>query len=234
MAEECVLIVDDDPMVRKVLAKVVVSSGFVPATAASGEEALTILQRQHVDLIILDIMMGGMDGFEVVQEIRRRRNETPIIILSARTEDYNTLYGLDIGADDYITKPFNPVLMGAKVKALIRRNKTAQSGGQSLQTVGPFLYHNDTMRLEKDGVEIPLSSRENIMMKLFLDHVGQVFTKEQLYQHVWGDVLVDANAVMVYISHLRNKLEKDPKNPEYLKTVWGLGYKFVVDNTHGS
>ena len=230
MADENVLIVDDDPMVRKVLTKVVVSNGFSASSAASGEEALSILQRQHVDLIILDVMMGGMDGFEVVQEIRRRKNETPIIILSARTEDYNTLYGLDIGADDYITKPFNPVLIGAKVKALIRRNKTAQSGGQNLQTAGPFVYHNDTMRLMKDGVEIPLSSKENIMMKLFLDHVGQVFTKEQLYQHVWGDVLVDANAVMVYISHLRNKLEKDPKNPEYLKTVWGLGYKFVVED----
>lgn len=162
MAAECVLIVDDDPMVRKVLTKVVVSNGFVPAAAASGEEALALLQRQHVDLIILDIMMGGMDGFEVVQEIRRRRNETPIIILSARTEDYNTLYGLDIGADDYITKPFNPVLMGAKVKALIRRHKTARSGTQAIQTVGPFVYHNDTMRLEKDGWKSPSAARRTL------------------------------------------------------------------------
>lgn len=229
MAEERVLVVDDDPAVRKVLSKVLTSGGMAVVAAASGEEALAILTGGQVDLVILDIMMDGMDGFEVVQEIRRRGDKTPIMILSARSEDYNTLYGLDIGADDYITKPFNPVLLGAKARALIRRSRTAQGTAQTVQTAGPFTYRGDTMRLERDGVEIPLSGKETVMMKLFLDHVGQVFTKEQLYQHVWGDVLVDAGAVMVYISHLRNKLEKDPKNPRYLRTVWGQGYKFVVE-----
>ena len=228
MAEECVLIVDDDPSVRKVLEKVITMGGLEAVTAASGEKALELLGQRRVDLIILDVMMGGMDGFEVVQELRRQKNDTPIMILSARNEDYDTLYGLDIGADDYITKPFNPVLLGAKVKALLRRSKTSQGGGQPVQ-VGPFVYHSDTMRLEKNGREVALSAKESVMIKLFLDHVGQVFTKEQLYQHVWGEVLVDPNAVMVYISHLRNKLEEDPKNPRYLRTVWGMGYKFVVE-----
>ena len=228
MAEECVLIVDDDPSVRKVLEKVITMGGLEAVTAASGEKALELLGQRRVDLIILDVMMGGMDGFEVVQELRRQKNDTPIMILSARNEDYDTLYGLDIGADDYITKPFNPVLLGAKVKALLRRSKTSQGGGQPVQA-GPFVYHSDTMRLEKNGREVALSAKESVMIKLFLDHVGQVFTKEQLYQHVWGEVLVDPNAVMVYISHLRNKLEEDPKNPRYLRTVWGMGYKFVVE-----
>ncbi len=226
MAEECVLIVDDDPSVRKVLEKVITMGGLEAVTAASGEKALELLGQRRVDLIILDVMMGEMDGFEVVQELRRQKNDTPIMILSARNEDYDTLYGLDIGADDYITKPFNPVLLGAKVKALLRRSKTSQGGGQPVQA-GPFVYHSDTMRLEKNGREVALSAKESVMIKLFLDHVGQVFTKEQLYQHVWGEVLVDPNAVMVYISHLRNKLEEDPKNPRYLRTVWGMGYKFV-------
>ncbi|MCI8653721.1 MAG: response regulator transcription factor [Angelakisella sp.] len=228
MAEECVLIVDDDPSVRKVLEKVITMGGLEAVTAASGEKALELLGQRRVDLIILDVMMGEMDGFEVVQELRRQKNDTPIMILSARNEDYDTLYGLDIGADDYITKPFNPVLLGAKVKALLRRSKTSQGGGQPVQA-GPFVYHSDTMRLEKNGREVALSAKESVMIKLFLDHVGQVFTKEQLYQHVWGEVLVDPNAVMVYISHLRNKLEEDPKNPRYLRTVWGMGYKFVVE-----
>ena len=114
MAEECVLIVDDDPSVRKVLEKVITMGGLEAVTAASGEKALELLGQRRVDLIILDVMMGGMDGFEVVQELRRQKNDTPIMILSARNEDYDTLYGLDIGADDYITKPFNPVLLGAR------------------------------------------------------------------------------------------------------------------------
>ena len=226
MTKERVLIVDDDPTVRKVLARVVERSGLEVCVAASGEEALSLLSGGNgFDLVLLDIMLGGMDGFQVVQKLRSSKNDIPIMILSARAEEDNTLYGLELGADDYIAKPFNPVVLAAKVKALIRRNKSVQQNAQA-QAAGPFVYHNDTMRLEKNGVEIPLSSKENIMMKLFLDHPGEVFTKEQLYRHVWGDVIVDGNAVMVYISHLRAKIEENPKNPRFLRTVWGLGYQF--------
>ncbi len=226
MTKERVLIVDDDPTVRKVLARVVERSGLEVCVAASGEEALSLLSGGNgFDLVLLDIMLGGMDGFQVVQKLRSAKNDIPIMILSARAEEDNTLYGLELGADDYIAKPFNPVVLAAKVKALIRRNKSVQQNAQA-QAAGPFVYHNDTMRLEKNGVEIPLSSKENIMMKLFLDHPGEVFTKEQLYRHVWGDVIVDGNAVMVYISHLRAKIEENPKNPRFLRTVWGLGYQF--------
>ena len=226
MTKERVLIVDDDPTVRKVLVRVVERSGLEVCVAASGEEALSLLSGGNgFDLVLLDIMLGGMDGFQVVQKLRSAKNDIPIMILSARAEEDNTLYGLELGADDYIAKPFNPVVLAAKVKALIRRNKSVQQNAQA-QAAGPFVYHNDTMRLEKNGVEIPLSSKENIMMKLFLDHPGEVFTKEQLYRHVWGDVIVDGNAVMVYISHLRAKIEENPKNPRFLRTVWGLGYQF--------
>ncbi|MEG1942807.1 MAG: response regulator, partial [Angelakisella sp.] len=114
MSEEHVLIVDDDPTVRKVLRRVLLSNGFCPREAASGEEALVLAQHEPFDLIIMDVTLGNMDGFEAVQQLRGKGNKTPVIILSGRTEDYNTLYGLDIGADDYITKPFNPVLLGAK------------------------------------------------------------------------------------------------------------------------
>ena len=229
MAGEKVLIVDDDAAVRKVLYRVISSNSMDCSAAASGEEALTLLRDNRYDLIIMDIIMGEIDGFEVVQTVRKRGLNTPIMILSAKSEDYNTIYGLDIGADDYIVKPFNPVLLGAKVKALIRRDKKSSSSGQSLISAGPFLYRADSMKLFKKGGEIPLSSKENRMMKLFLDHIGRVFTKEQLYEKVWGNLIVDENAIMVYISHLRNKIEDDPKKPKYIKTVWGMGYKFVVE-----
>ncbi|MDF2595180.1 MAG: response regulator with CheY-like receiver domain and winged-helix DNA-binding domain [Clostridia bacterium] len=226
MISEKVLIVDDDLSVRKVLSKVIQSNGIEPYQASSGEEAVRLLQENKYDLVILDIMMNGMDGFEVVQAIRGKGIHTPIIILSGRNEDYDTLYGLDIGADDYITKPFNPVLLGAKVKALIRRNKQASTDNQNYITLGPFQYSLRTFKLYKNEEEIPLSAKENLMMKVFMENKERVFTKEQLYELVWGDAIVDDNAIMVYISHLRNKIEDDPKKPKHIKTIWGLGYKF--------
>lgn len=227
MAGERILIVDDDAAVRKVLYRVLCANGMECAAAESGERALELLRENEYDLIIMDVMMGEIDGFEVVQAVRGRGCDTPIIILSARSEDYNTIYGLDIGADDYIAKPFNPVLLGAKVKALIRRNKKSGGPGAVL-AAGCFSYSPETMKLFKNGVEIPLSSKESIMMRLFVENEGRVFTKEQLYAHVWGDNVVDENAIMVYISRLRGKVEDDPKKPEYIRTVWGVGYKFVA------
>lgn len=229
MATDKILIVDDDIAVQKVLKKVIISGGMEPIAVSSGEEALALLKKESFSLMILDIMMGGMDGFEVVQTARQGGVNLPIIILSGRSEDYDTLYGLDIGADDYITKPFNPVLLGAKVKALIRRSKEPVENMQKPLAIGPFQYDPYTMKMYKNEKEIPLSSKENTIMQLFLRNVNRVFTKDQLYQQVWGDNIIDENAIMVYISHLRNKIEDDPKKPQFIKTVWGLGYKFTVN-----
>lgn len=226
---DIVLIADDDQAVLTMLYKVVRSNGIEADTAASGEEALALLEQKPYDLLLLDVNMHGMDGFQVVQAIRRRGLKLPIIIVSGRKEDYDTLYGLDIGADDYITKPFNPVVLGAKIKALIRRNKKAAYNAHNFITAGPFRYSNMTLEFFKNEQLIPLSSKENVMMKLFISNVGRVFTKEQLYELVWGNSIVDENAIMVYISHLRNKIEDNPKSPRYIKTVWGLGYKFTVN-----
>lgn len=223
-----VLIVDDDPAVRKVLAKVLQSNDIESFQAADGGEALRLIKENQYDLVILDIMMRGIDGFEVVQAVRSQGIDTPIIILSGRNEDYDTLYGLDIGADDYITKPFNPVLLGAKVKALIRRDKKAQSYNDDFIVAGPFKYSPRTFKFYKNNENISLSSKESLMLKVFMENIDRVFTKQQLYDLVWGDAIVDDNAVMVYISHLRNKIEDDPKKPVYIRTVWGLGYKFTV------
>ena len=226
--KDLVLIVDDDEAVQSVLYKVVRSNGIEAKVVSSGEEALIQVKRNVFDLILLDVNMRGMDGFEVIQSLRRQGIKTPIIIVSGRKEDYDTLYGLDIGADDYITKPFNPIVLGAKVKAMIRRNQDNISGSSSVITAGPFLYDTHTLRLYKHGEEIILSSKENAMIKLFLDNINRIFSKKMLYEMVWGETIIDENAIMVYINRLRQKIEDEPSKPQYIQTVRGLGYRFVI------
>ncbi len=225
---DLVLIVDDDEAVRTTLYKVIRSNGLDAQMASSGEQALQMTEQTHYDLILLDVNMHGMDGFAVVQKLRSRGVKAPIIIVSGRKEDYDTLYGLDIGADDYVTKPFNPIVLGAKVKALIRRSKGSLHGADAITTAGPFRYNSTTLRFYKDNVEIVLSSKENAIMKLFLDNVNRIFPKEMIYSMIWGDSIVDENAIMVYINRLRQKIEDDPSSPKYIQTVRGLGYRFVV------
>lgn len=225
---DLVLIVDDDESVRTTLYKVIRSNGLEAELASSGEQALEMTAKIHYDLILLDVNMQGLDGFAVVQRLRSRGIKTPIIIVSGRKEDYDTLYGLDIGADDYVTKPFNPIVLGAKVKALIRRSKGSLHGADAVTMAGPFRYNNTTLRFYKNGEEIVLSSKENAIIKLFMDHINRIFPKEMIYSMVWGDAIVDENTVMVYINRLRQKIEDDPANPKYIQTVRGLGYRFVV------
>ena len=200
---DTVLIVDDDAAVLNMLTKVIRSNGLGAACADSGERALEMLSERTFDLILMDVNMGGMDGFAAVETLRSRGIKTPVIIVSGRKEDFDTLYGLDIGADDYITKPFNPVTLGAKVKALIRRSRNGLPGEEHIITAGPFSYNTSTLRLYKNGVEIPLSSKENAMMKLFIDNVNRVFSKDMLYDLIWGEAVIDENAIMVYINRLR-------------------------------
>ena len=223
-----VLIVDDDEAVQTMLYKVIRSNGLEADCVSSGEQALSKISARLYDLILLDVNMRGMDGFQVVQELRRRGIRTPIIIVSGRQEDYDTLYGLDMGADDYITKPFNPVVLGAKVKALIRRSKGTMSGRESTLTAGPFCYNTSTLRFYKNDLEIVLSSKENAIMKLFMDNINRIFPKDMIYEMIWGETIIDENAIMVYINRLRLKIEDDPSKPRYIQTVRGLGYRFVV------
>lgn len=222
---DSVLIVDDDESVLTMLNKVIRSAGMDANTVSGGKQALELVRERPFDIILLDVNLRDMDGFQVIQELRGRGVKTPIIIVSGLKEDYDTLYGLDIGADDYITKPFNPVILAAKVKALIRRSR---GGSDSVISAGPFRYHTSTLRFYKNGQEIILSSKENAMMKLFLDNVNRIFPKDMLYELIWGEAIVDENAIMVYINRLRQKIEEDPSHPRFIQTVRGLGYRFVV------
>ena len=225
---DIVLIVDDDAAVLTLLSKVIRSNGLNAECAASAEQALELLCANRYDLILMDVNMHGMDGFTAVETIRQRGINTPIIIVSGRKEDFDTLYGLDIGADDYITKPFNPVTLGAKVKALIRRSRDSGTEAKTIITAGPFTYNTSTLRLYKNGAEIPLSAKENAMMKLFIDNVNRVFSKDMLYDMLWGEAVIDENAIMVYVSRLRQKIEDDPSSPKYIQNVRGIGYRFIV------
>ena len=224
-----VLVVDDDKAILTMLHKALKSNGIENDLAISGEAALDLLESNQYDLILLDINMRGINGFEVIQRIRSKGLTTPVMVVSGRKEDQDALYGLEIGADDYIIKPFNPVTLVAKAKVLIRRSR--ERSPQSVNNIieaGPFTYNTSTLRFYKNGEEIPLSAKENSMIKLFIDNVDHIFSKDMIYSVIWGDTIIDENAIMVYVNRLRQKIEDDPSNPRYLITVRGLGYRFTV------
>lgn len=223
-----VLIVDDDPAICKLLEKVMKSNELEPTIATSGKAALAQIKNHVYDVILLDVMLGDMEGFEVIKTIRSQGIATPVMIVSGRNEDYDSLYGLSIGADDYITKPFRPLVLGAKVKALIRRNKSLILDKEHYLEVGPFRYDTATMRFYKDGEELLLSAKESTLLLLFMKHPQQIFTKDMIYEQVWGNTIaIDDNAIMVYINRLRGKIEDDKQHPTHILTVRGLGYRFV-------
>lgn len=222
-----VLIVDDDPAICKLLEKVMKSNELETTVARSGGEALSVIRNHTFDLILMDVMLGDMEGFEVIKRIRNQGISTPVMIVSGRNEDYDSLYGLSLGADDYVTKPFRPLVLGAKAKALIRRNKNLILDSSDILECGPFSYDTSSMRFYKNGEELILSSKECTLLLLFLKHPQQVFTKDMIYEHVWGNTIaVDDNAIMVYINRLRGKIEDDRQNPKHIITVRGLGYRF--------
>lgn len=223
-----ILIADDDAAVRKMIARILGSEGMATLEAANGLEAIRMVQENDVDLIILDIMMEGMDGFAVINQLRGLGILTPVFVLSGRQADNDKVLALGIGADDYVTKPFSTTVLCAKVKACMRRIYLSGQKGPNIIELGPFRYLTDELRLFKDGADIPLSSKESFMMRYFMSNPGKILTKEQIYVNVWGDNVVDDNTIMVHIRRLRTKIEDDPNEPRYLKTIRGVGYQFIV------
>ena len=223
----CILVVDDDPEIVGAIAITLEREGYRVLRAYDGMEALDLALDPAVRLILIDVMMPKLDGLSALLRIREKRN-LPVIVLSAKSEDTDKILGLSMGADDYVTKPFNPVVLGAKVKALIRRSRNHSAGSGEEIIAGPFRYHTGTLRFYKNGREIPLSSKENAMMKLFIDNVNRIFSKDMLYDMIWGGAIIDENAIMVYVNRLRQKIEDDPSKPRYIQTVRGLGYRFLV------
>lgn len=230
MAKEKILVVDDEEHIRRLIKRTLETENMVVNLACSGHEAIEALQASEFDLVVLDVIMNDMDGFEVVTQLRKAEVGIPIFLLSGKDEDYHKILGLGLGADDYITKPFSPAVLCAKIKAQIRRNKAKWVNKNDLITAGSFKFDCKAYKLYKNDIEVHLSSKELLLMKFFMSNPNQVFTKEQLYQNVWGDIIVDDRTIMVYIWHLRNKIEEEPQNPKFITTVWGIGYQFSVNN----
>ena len=225
-----ILVCEDEDAIREFEVINLQRSGYEVVDVSCGEDAIRVFDEEgdSFSVAILDIMMPGIDGFAVCKHIREKNNTLGIIMLSAKSQEMDKVNGLMLGADDYITKPFNPVTLGAKVKALIRRSRNQLSSADNVLTAGPFQFHMTTMRLHKNGQEIVLSPKESAIMRLFLDNVNRIFSKDMLYELVWGNAIVDDNTIMVYINRLRQKIEDDPADPHYIQTVRGLGYRFVV------
>lgn len=223
-----ILVVDDDRDIVAALEIYLTTSGYQVCKAYNGREALEVLRDNTVDLVLMDVMMPQMDGIAATKKIRETSN-VPILFLTAKSEDVDMINGLNVGADDYITKPFKPMEVLARVKSHLRRY--TQLGGQvkeqdNLLTVGPICLDDGAKRVSVDGEPVSLTPLEYSILRLLMKNAGQVFSTGQIYEQVWNDpVLGSENTVAVHIRHLREKIEIDPAHPRYLKVVWGLGYK---------
>lgn len=229
MARSKILVVDDDPSVRRIICRILNSEGMDTEEASGGLEAVWKAESCAYSLIILDLVMDDMDGFQVINHLRTHNVLTPLFVLSGRQAEVDKVLALGIGADDYITKPFSTMVLCAKVKACLRRQILSAPAGSHVLCAGPFRYIADEMRLFKNDTELFLSSKECLLMKYFLNNTNKILTKEQIYRQVWNDIIIDDNTVMVHIRRLRMKIEDDPNHPVYLKNVRGIGYQFVAD-----
>ena len=225
-----ILICDDDRDIVSALDIYLTSEGYRTVKAYDGLEALKAAESQPVDLILMDIMMPGLDGIRATAKLREKYN-VPIILLTAKSEDADKVLGLNIGADDYITKPFNPIEVIARVKSQLRRftslgGKSGKSENTQLLTNGGISLDDNAKSVSVDGDPVNLTPLEYNILLLLLKNPGRVFSTSQIYELVWNDPsLGSESTVAVHIRHLREKIEIDPANPRYIKVVWGLGYK---------
>lgn len=228
MENECILVVDDDRDIVNTLKIQLEKENYTVYCAYNGSEALDILATRQVHLILLDIMMPKMDGFSAIMKIRERQN-IPILVMSAKSEESDKILGLSIGADDYITKPFHYKEVLARIKSQLRRYM--QLGGIGAASdyvrIGRLCFDFTSHILSADGEPVRLTSTETKIMELLMRHPGRIFSAEEIYSKVWEEPIAynGENTVMVHIRRIREKIEINPGEPEYLKVVWGIGYK---------
>ncbi len=228
MPETQILVVEDEPSIREVVSLYLKRAGYAVSVAADGPSALELADRTAPNLVVLDLMLPGMDGLEIARRLRAR-GDTPIIMLTARREEADRIAGLEMGADDYVVKPFSPQELVSRVRAVLRRSRPADGGisHEAAIAVGPLAIDPATRLVTIDGAERSLTAREFDLLWLLARHPRQVFTRDQLLERVWGQSeYIDPGTVTVHIRRLREKIEADPSKPEHLLTVWGVGYKF--------
>lgn len=222
-----ILVCDDERDIVSALTIYLTTSGYQVYPAYDGQEALTVMEKEDIHLVLLDIMMPNMDGITAMTRLRENSN-VPVILLTAKSEDTDKILGLNVGADDYITKPFNPVEVLARVKSQLRRY--LHLGGGTVKPtalqIGGIALDDRTKEVSLDGDPVALTPREYEILKLLMQNPGTVFSPKRIYRAVWGEDPFGAeNAVAVHIRHLREKLEYNPSEPRYIKVVWGQGYK---------
>lgn len=224
-----ILVCDDDKDIVEAIDIYLTQEGYEVLKAYDGDEAIKVLKRNEVDLLIMDVMMPRLDGIRATLKIRENMS-LPIIILSAKSEDADKILGLNIGADDYMTKPFNPLELVARVKSQLRRytqlGSTARSDNQSEFRTGGLVIRDDLKEVTVDGEKVKLTPIEYNILLLLVKNQGKVFSINQIYENIWNEEAIGAdNTVVVHIRHIREKIEINPKEPRYLKVVWGVGYK---------
>ena len=224
-----ILVCDDDKEIVEAIEIYLTQEGYHILKAYDGEQALRMIRDNQVDLLIIDVMMPRLDGIRATLKIREDHS-LPIIILSAKSEDADKILGLNIGADDYVTKPFNPLELVARVKSQLRRytqlGSTVQNESQAVYEVGGLRINDDLKEVTVDGEPVKLTPIEYNILLLLVKNQGKVFSINQIYEQIWNDDAIGAdNTVAVHIRHIREKIEINPKEPRYLKVVWGVGYK---------
>jgi DNA-binding response OmpR family regulator len=221
-----VLVVDDEPIVREIAVRYLERAGYETQEAADGTAARRLLEQQPPDLVVLDLMLPGIDGLELCRWIRAR-SELPVIMLTARGEEADRIVGLELGADDYITKPFSPRELAARVRTVLRRSKPTDRT-VDLLTFGDVELDSGTRDVRKGGEEVRLTAKEFDLLWFLASHPRRVFGRDQLMSRVWGyAAALDTGTITVHVRRLREKIEDDPSRPRHLQTVWGVGYRLL-------
>ena len=222
-----ILIVEDDKEIREGVQIYLQSQGYKVFQAADGVEGLEIIEREEIHLAIVDIMMPRMDGIRMTMKLREKY-DFPVIMLSAKSEEVDKITGLNIGADDYVTKPFTPMELMARVNSQLRRYRKfleKLAPKENVHVIGGLEINEDTVEVSVDGVPVKVTPIEYKILLLQAKNPGRVFSSEEIYERVWQEKAINTDTIMVHVRNIREKIEIDPKNPKYLKVVWGVGYK---------
>ena len=228
-----VLVVEDDKQIREGIEIYLKSQGYVVYKAADGIEGLQVIRENEIHLAIVDVMMPRMDGIHMVMQLRKEY-DFPVIMLSAKSEDVDKIMGLNMGADDYVTKPFQPLELLARVNSHLRRysrylnmiNQNAEVENGNVHIIGGIELNEDTKELKVDGELVKVTPIEFKILSLLMRNPGRVFSADEIYERVWQERAINTDTVMVHVRNIREKIEYNPKEPKYLKVVWGVGYKF--------
>ena len=226
-----ILVVEDDKEIREGILIYLKNQGYLVFQAENGLEGLKVIEQEKIHLAIVDIMMPVMDGITMLMKLRETNHEFPVIMLSAKSEEVDKIMGLNMGADDYVTKPFTPMELLARVNSHLRRyakylSAVSEEGEKEhIYTIGGLDLNEDTVEVTVDGEPVRLTPMEFKIVQLLIKNPGRVFSADEIYERIWNEKAVNTDTIMVHVRNIREKIEIDPRNPKYLKVVWGVGYK---------